>query len=279
MSHHGRLSFMPAFPNLWLAAVPGLGMVLVALASVLFWRRFSAAGLRWFWGGAALWTFAVAVKVAVGYQLSPPVVGWLKSSVSPAAFVVFASLYVGAFSSLCEIGLTFLAVKLWPRLGDEPDKSIAVGIGSGAFEALLLGLAALVKVGIAVSSGPESEEVRQQMAATQATLPLFWLLQPVERVLALLAHVGCRALVLLGSVRRRWGMVIAGFLIFAAVDSVAGAYYLSQTKASLWWAELAIVPFAIVGLQVTRWCRGLEVVSPADAGATTRATPPAKWPG
>lgn len=249
---------MPS-PNLWLHAIPGLGMVLIAFVSVVFWRRSSNVGLRWFWVGAALWTVAVAVKVGVGLLANPSVVGWLKSTLPHAGFIVWGSLYVGAFSSLCEIGLTALAVKLWPRLGQKADEAIAVGIGAGAIEAFLLGIAALVAVAIAASSGAESEEVRRQMATAQATVPLFWLLGPVERLLALLAHVGCRALVLTGAVRRRIGMLAAGFLLFMAVDSIAGAYHLSGAKVSLWWVELAILPFSVVGLLVARWCRRLPV--------------------
>jgi uncharacterized membrane protein YhfC len=247
---------MPS-PNLWLATIPGLGMVLIAFAAVVFWRRSSKVALRCFSIGAALWAVAVAVKVAIALPVSPWVVGWLKSNLPYAGFIICGSLYLGAFSSLCEIGLTALAVKLWPRLGRKPDEAIAIGVGAGAVEALLLGIGGLVAVAIAASSGADSEEVRQQMATTQATVPLFWLLGPVERSLALGAHVGCRALVLTGAVRQRMGMLISGFLLFASVDSIAGLYHLSGANVSLWWVELAIVPFALVGLSAAHWCRRL----------------------
>jgi uncharacterized membrane protein YhfC len=247
---------MPS-PNLWLATIPGLGMVLVAFASVILWRRFSNAAFRWFWIGAALWVVAVAAKVGIGLVVNPSVVGGLKSTLPYAGFVLCGGLYVGAFSSLCEIGLTALAAKYRPRLGRNADEAIAIGVGAGAVEAFLLGIGALVAVAIAASSGAESEDVRRQMATAQATVPLFWLLGPVERLLAVCAHVGCRALVLTGTVHRRAGLLMAGFLLFAAVDSIAGFYHLSGAKVSLWWVELAIVPFALIGLAASGWCRRL----------------------
>jgi hypothetical protein len=43
--------------------VSGCGMMIVAAIASLFWWRFSQVQVRWFWGGAGLWTIAVFPKV------------------------------------------------------------------------------------------------------------------------------------------------------------------------------------------------------------------------
>jgi len=63
-------------------------------------------------------------------------------------------------------------------------------------------------------------------------------------------------LILLGLNYRKPMMVFWGFWIFALLDSVAGAAQLSERLGtfSLWWIELAILPFALVSVPILRWC-------------------------
>jgi len=243
-------------PNLLLALVPGLGMILVAAVAVIYWRRASGARFRWFWIGAGLWTVAVAVKVAAALATSAAVIGWLKDCLPYPLFLVCAGVFGGLQSSLCEMGFTLLAVWIWRVLGRDAGRAIAIGVGAGAFEAMLLGVGSLVAVAVAIAGLPGTEPIRQELGKVAATTPLFWLVAPAERVIAILCHASSRALVLLGVTQRRWMMVFWGFVIFTLLDGIASAVLVSGKMGtfSIWWIELAVLPFALVSIPILKWC-------------------------
>lgn len=247
---------MPATLNYPLAFVSGLGMMLVAVVAVYLWKRTSHAQARWFWIGAGLWFVAVAIKIGVALALNPPVVKWLDSQLERVPFLAAVGLFAGVESSICEIGLTLLAVVIWRSLGRNAGRAIAVGVGAGAFEAFILGVAGVVVVALSMTSLPEMDAIRRQIAEAQNSVPLFWLISPIERVLAILVHAASRALVLLGFVQRRWGMILGGFAIFTAIDGLAGATQASGKMGTFspWWIELAVLPFAAISVPILRWC-------------------------
>ena len=71
-------------------------------------------------------------------------------------------------------------------------------------------------------------------------------------MIAILVHASSRALILLGITSRRPLMVFWGFLIFTLLDSVPGAAYAVGMvgTVSLWWFELALLPFALVSVPI-----------------------------
>jgi hypothetical protein len=233
----------------------GLGMILVALVAVWSWRRLAGVPARWFWVGAGLWTVAVLVKVVIALLTNPAVLGFLRSHLPHAGFVAVGGLYLGMESSACEIGLTLLAALRWRQLGHDAGRAIAVGVGAGAFEALLLGLASIVGVVAWLAGLPGTEVVGEKLREGAATTPLFWLAGPVERVTAIICHAATRGLVLLGVRHGRLGMIAAGFLIFTLLDGVAGAAQLSGMLGTLstWWIELAVGVFALISLPLLGW--------------------------
>jgi len=233
-----------------------VGMVLVALGSVLYWKRRSEALLRWFWVGAGIWTVGVGLKVVWALLFNEPILRALESALPRAAYLVGGSLYIGVLTGIFEIGVTLAAVLIWKRLAREPGRAIAVGVGAGAFEALLLGLGVLAGLVVALSGGPGAEQARAALTRLAQVTPLLWLVGPVERVIAILCHTSSRALVLLGVARRRLRLFWWGFLIMTAIDSIAGFVHISGAigKVSMWWAELALAPFAIVSVPIILWC-------------------------
>ncbi len=175
----------------------------------------------------------------------------------PYSFLVLGGgLFVGLQSSLFEIGLTLLAVLIWRQLGKDSGRAIGIGIGAGAFEALLLGITSLVAIIALLAGLPGTEKIGEGIKTVAATTPLFWLIAPIERIIAILCHASSRALVLLGATRRRPMMILWGFIIFTLLDGVAGAAHVSGKigHISMWWIELAILPFALVSIPILRWC-------------------------
>jgi hypothetical protein len=242
--------------NLYLSLVSAAGMMLVAVAAVVFWRRLTRLRYRWFWVGAALWAIAVAIKFGIAIPTNGPIYKSLSQSFSPAAFVAAGGLYGGVQSSLCEIGLTWLAVLVWRDWGRDADRAIGIGVGAGAFEAFLLGLAAAMVVAAAFSGANEAQNIRQQIDAVADVSPVFWLIATAERIIAILCHASSRALVLLGTFHRRPWMVFWGFVIFTYIDSVATAAHLTGKLGtfSMWWIEFALAPAALISIPILWWC-------------------------
>jgi hypothetical protein len=242
--------------NLYLSVVSAAGMMLVATVAVVFWRRLTRLPYRWFWVGAALWFVAVAIKFAVAIPTNGPVFKFLAGTLPAPAFIVVGGLYGGLQSSLCEIGLTWLAVLRWRQIGRDAERAIGIGVGAGAFEAFLLGLAAGIGVITVIAGVENTEPLRQQIDAAAGSNRLFWLIASAERVIAILCHASTRALVILGVVHRRPWMIFWGVFIFTVLDAIATGAHLTGKlgSISMWWIELAILPLAIVSIPILRWC-------------------------
>lgn len=236
--------------------IPGLEMLLVAILAVVAWQRMTDVQLRWFWIGAGLWTGAVILKVICAVLFNASAVGFLKGKLPYPVLIVVSGLFLGIESSAFEMGVTWLAVRRWRQLGRDARRAFAIGVGAGAFEALLLGLATLT-AGLSLIAGvADAEDIGEGMQAGAASTPLYWLVAPTERSVALLGHTSTRVLILLGVVNRKPLMVLGGFLIFALGDAIAGAFLISSTYGaqSLWWLELALLPFALVNIPILFWC-------------------------
>ena len=231
----------------------GLGILLISLASVVIWRNVSRLGIKWFGVGALLWAVAVPPKILFFWLGSPRVLGPLKEGLPYAYFIAAAGLFVGIVSSAFEVGVTWGAARIWPRLGRDAGRAIAIGLGAGAFEALLLGLAALGGA-LAIAMAADAEDT-EEILRIAATTPLFWLVPPVERLFSLLGHASTRALVVLGVAKGKPLMVCWGFLLFAATDGVGGAFLVTGSHESHpWLAELAASPDALIGIPILWWC-------------------------
>lgn len=245
---------MPA--HLLAVFLNGVGMMIVAVVAFLVWWRMSRVQLRWFWVGVGLWTIAVALKIVCGLLTNPAVIGSLQESPDWLRVTVGA-FYLGIQSSFFEMGFTLLAVLIWRTLGRDAGRAIAIGVGAGAFEALLLGVGS-VATGLALTfvPGPEVATARQALEAIIASTPLFWLIGSVERTIAILCHAATRALILLGVTKKKYLLVFWGFLIFTLLDGIAGGVHVAGLvgKTSMWWVELALVPFAVVSVFVLIWC-------------------------
>jgi uncharacterized membrane protein YhfC len=243
------------------ALAPGIGMVIVAFAAAWYWKRASGERARWFWIGAAIWTVGVLIKVVIALFANAPIASELKSRFTHAAFLGLGGLFIGVESSLCEIGVTLVAGLYWRQLGQNARRAIAVGVGAGAFEALLLGLASIAAIVAWLSGAPGTEPVAEQLKLAATTTPVSWLVAPVERVIAILVHAASRGLVLVGISQAKPWMIASGFAIFTFIDGLAGAFLMSGSIGtfSLWWIELALSVTALTSVPALAWlCRHFD---------------------
>jgi hypothetical protein len=224
---------------------PGLasaiGMMLVATASVWFWRRRTGVPWRWFWVGALIWTVAVAVKFGIAIPLNRPLLTVLESSLPYFGYLTVGAIYGGILTGITEVLFTFIAGLIWPRMADTAQRAVAIGVGAGAFEAGVLAVAAAAAT----------------LAAGVGTAAWLGVLVPViERMIAILCHVASRALALMAVATHRCELFWYGFLLLSGVDAVAMYLHLSGqlNTMSFWTVEAMIAPFALVSIPITRWC-------------------------
>ncbi|MGH7970290.1 MAG: YhfC family glutamic-type intramembrane protease [Limisphaerales bacterium] len=266
-----RIDALPPSQLLYQQVVSGGMMMLVALAAVAWWKLHSRVAWRWFWAGAGIWTVGVALKFALAVPLNPFFVG--TAAHGPRLGLAGGVIYCGLMTGIFEIGVTLAAALVWRRMAAEPERAVAVGLGAGAFEALLLGLGAAVGCLVALVSG-QGDRVLQALAPTAAATPLLWLAGPVERLIAISAHTAARVCVLQAAARRGWLGFWVGFAWLSAVDLLAGVALLTgMTKSSsIWWMELMILPFGILSLPLARYaiCRWPKVTVPEATPMTVQ---------
>lgn len=91
---------------------------------------------------------------------------------------------------------------------------------------------------VAIAAG-RPDLVLNSLAGIAADTPLLWLVGPVERVIAILAHAAAGVLVLCAVTGHRWLGLWAGFGWLSGVDLLAGSVLLTgmTTSGSLWRIE------------------------------------------
>jgi uncharacterized membrane protein YhfC len=233
-------------------------MVAVGFAAVVWWRLRSRAEWRWFWVGAAVWFVGVALKVLWAILLDQPILKGIESLVPHTAYLLLGGLYIGLLTGVFEIGVTLVAAMIWKKMADDAARGMAVGVGAGAFEAVLLGLVTFAATAAALAmEGTWRDQIAAETSFAAKTTPFWWLVSSVERVIAILCHASSRGLVLWGVARKKWFWpFVGGFAIMTAIDAVAGYVHLAGLlgKVSLWWIELAIAPAAVLSIPLLIWC-------------------------
>ena len=236
--------------------IHGCGMLAVALLAAFLWRRRTVAGWRWFWIGAAIWTAGVAGKLIWSVMLNPLLLGAIKGYGPTSASPFLGGAYLGVNSAVWEIGITGIAALRWRGMVQNADRAAGVGVGAGAFEAGLLGVASTISVVLAIFGGPYSQQITEFFVQSGEHTPLVWLTGPAERVIAILLHVSTRMLVLLAVVQHRWWLFWGGFGFFALGDGIAGYFLVSGILAttSVWWVEFTLLPVVVVSLLIIGIC-------------------------
>ena len=237
---------------LYQQTISGVLVILVALAAALGWGLYRRVQWRWFWAGAAIWAVGVTLKFAVAFVLNPIFIG--KSVHATGLKLVIGSVYCGLMTGAFEIGVTLAAALFWRKLAATPERAVAIGIGAGAFEALLLGLVSSLGSIAALASG-QTEDALRSLAALSANTSLLWLAGPAERVIAILAHTASRVMVLRAVATHRWTGFWIGFSWLSAVDLVAGVALLTgmTTTCSIWCIEAMLAPFGLLSIPLLTW--------------------------
>jgi hypothetical protein len=243
----------------------GALMAAVAVGAVLLCRRTAPTPWRWFWAGAAVWTAGVALKFAVAAVCYQPLLDAMEARLPHRVYVALGSLWTGLLTGVFEGGATLAAALIWRRWADEPRRALAIGVGAGSIEALLLAI--VTALGSLAVLDPSAMEALSSARAT----PMLALVAPTERVIAILLHASSRVLILrsVAAGRARW--FAYGFLLQVAIDAIAGYLHVSGevTRMSPWAMEAMLAPLGLVSVPVLiLGLRGWPVV-PRSSGYST----------
>jgi len=231
----------------------GLLMMFVGAAPALCWSLWSRAAWRWLWAGAAIWTVGVALKFVFAGIFYDPALAAMQGALPAWGYLAVGALYGGALTGVFEDGVTLAAALVWRGLARESKRAVAVGLGAGGLEALLLGLAVCLGGCYYLSDLATEAELNAAVAGRGVA---WWLAAPAERVVATVCHTSSRMLVLLSVVTRRWRFFWYGFLLSIGVDGLAGFLHLSGrvNEMSDWGVEIPFLPFAVASVLIIAWC-------------------------
>lgn len=248
--------------NPWLILGPS-GMIIIGICAILFWRRKGKVNgtgegkipFRFFVLGGILWTAAIIPKLVMDYAITQPLYLWWFSSVGPLGGLILLGIYVGLRTGVFECGAAYLGFRVMEKReisgggsagspGIGYNEAIAVGVGFGASEAIVLGLPSLLQMvaiflNPSVLSGLSPDQLAiiesQLSQPTWAAVAAVW-----ERAFVILVHVFATALAYAAVVQRR--LLLLGYAIAykSALDApipllqaaLAGsAYYIVITEA------------------------------------------------
>ncbi len=197
----------------WLNLLSGAGMIAVGAIAVYLWRR--RAGAVYFLYGALFWMAAIAIKLVMDFTVTAPFRELLPHTWVAALTI---GLYYGLRTGLFESGIPYLSARL-SRLKPTFDQAVAIGIGFGAAEAILLGLGSLVNVLVfitmpeVISSYPQATQDALQMQLSLAFIPI----PVIERLTVLFCHIFATVLALY-AIKAGWKWLALSIAIGVLLD-------------------------------------------------------------
>lgn len=197
----------------WLNLLSGAGMIAVGAVAVYGWRR--RADTVYFLFGAVSWAVAIAVKIAMDLTVTLPFKALLPETLTGVLLLGF---YYGLRTGFFESGIPWAAARLvkWKPTFDQ---AVAVGIGAGAAEAVVLGLLSMLSVltfilvpGL-VDTYPPATQASLQLQFSLPFIPV-----PVwERLFTLFCHVFAMALAMY-ALRAGWRWLALSIAFMALLD-------------------------------------------------------------
>ena len=239
-----------------LILLPGAGMLLVALAYILFAARRGYLGWRFVLLGALVWVVTVALKFAFAIPVNPLLFKALGVSATDifAPANLLAYVYIGALTGVFEALVAWLILRkirwgkaTWPQ-------AFVFGVGFGAFEAILLGLASLLPA-LAALTAPDALPVPTLAGLVKSGTLLTGLAPVVERFTVILAHIFACVLIFYAIARReaKWAWLAVLYKTVLDIPGGFAAYWGVETPAKLWTIEAVIALTALAGLWGILW--------------------------
>jgi uncharacterized membrane protein YhfC len=232
----------------------GLGMMAVAIIAIVYWRQKKHTKAVYFAAGALFWVVAIAIKVIMDLTISPSLYRWLGGALPIDVAVLITGLYLGLRTGILENGAVYLGT-LYTKLKNMSfDDAVAVGIGFGGIEALVLGALSLINA-IAFLLYPTL--FMMLPASTQQQFELSFIPIPViERLAVLFAHVFATVLAIYAVklADLKWLLVAVVYKTLIDGPLPIFTHYLSYLGTGMYYLiELYLVVLAVIGLYGLYW--------------------------
>jgi uncharacterized membrane protein YhfC len=235
--------------------VSPIGMILVGVIALCYWRRKTRVTWMYFGFGALIWLIAIGIKLLMDFTLTTPFYLFLYSY-GPMVALIGLSLYVGLRTGLLESGLSYLGVKHTGFRTMDLPQALAFGIGFGAIEAIALGIPTLLSLItlILYPSLIETLSPIQQASLNAPTIIAFAAI--IERAFVLLIHVFTSVLVIFSIVTKTTRYLIYSILFKTLLDGMLPAlttYINASTVSGIYEIEVPIAVLGIISLFGIRW--------------------------
>lgn len=235
--------------------VSPIGMLLVGLIALFYWRMRTAVPWKYFGFGALLWAIAIGIKFALDFTVTTPFYLYLYSF-GPLAALVGLSLYLGFRTGLLESGLSYIGVARTGFRTMSLYQALAFGIGFGAIEAIYLGLQTLINLGAFILY---PDLVALLPPATQASLnapTIVAFTAIIERAFVLMVHIFASVLVVFSVVSGRIRYLVYSILYKSLLDGMLPGlttYINTSTVTGIYAVEIPIVVMGVAAYFGTVW--------------------------
>ncbi|XRH75365.1 MAG: YhfC family glutamic-type intramembrane protease [Candidatus Methanosuratincola verstraetei] len=279
--------------NPWLILGPS-GMMIVGIFYMLFWRervrRDSGKGvpIRFFIFGGLLWAAAIIPKIIMDYTVTQPLYVWWASSFGASGALLLLGVYVGLRTGIFECGAAYLGFRAFARKTNQVNEAgiakasswegaagqnmgyseaVAVGVGFGAFEAIVLALPSLVQMA-AIFLDPSilSSLPPEQVAAIESQLSQpTWMAAAAawERAFAILAHVFATVLAYLSVAQRRL-ILLGGAVAYKSVLDAPIPILQEYLASSPYYIVITEAFVAVMGLVGLLGMLNINRIAPRD---------------
>jgi uncharacterized membrane protein YhfC len=224
-----------------------IGMILVGLVAIFWWKSKKKVGWKYFGFGALVWIIAISLKVAMDLTITPSIAAVL-NSYGTAVLIAGIGLYVGLRTGFFESGFSYIVIAKTRFRKMNLNQAMAFGIGFGSIEAIFLGLSGAINIVVFILN---PSLVSSLPAATQASLdlPTITVLAPIiERIFTLLIHVFSSLLVVYavvnGKIRYLWYSILFKSLVDGMIPALTSLVN-TATVVGLYEIE---IPIAILGI-------------------------------
>ena len=236
-----------------------IGMIIVGLAAIIFWKREKKTAWRYFGYGALLWTLAIIPKLAMDFTITPYIYNGLYAY-GTAALLTGAGLYLGLRTGFFESGFTYIAGRRIKRLKKiKLDDAIAFGIGFGGFEAIAIGISAFLSMAAFVIDPSLASLLTTQQQAALDSPTIVVGAAILERVFAIFIHVFSSLLVFYSIAKKKIIYLAYSTIFKAAVDGIIPGltfYIDTTTVAGTYLLELPFLALAFISWLGIVWLMG-----------------------
>ena len=244
-----------------LSVLPGLGMVLAGVLSILWSIDYGARVFLIFLGILA-WIVSVGLKVAWAASTNKRIKGYLEKKFSPRISGPIIWAYIGLLTGIFECCIILLFVILIPSFSNvDWPVTIGFGIAFGAAESIILGLISLLH-SLYYLAKPSATSQKDEQEVWQKTrkYPFTTISVPIiERIAAIPIHVFTTALIIIAFQQNSYYLFWISFFFKSVVDLIAAWSNLKldithwKERKRIWFVESLFVALGAVSIFGTLW--------------------------